>query len=210
MVSAYTGQLEDDWVGWDYRLFFVARWLDSASCPRDCACWEAADGSVVCSSWGTAVCNHELDREVELPKWRFFDTGGSVVVERAGKESLVTHDFEKPVQVGKGMNVPQKDDRLVGETFDMNHYSRMLEDIDYRNSSEMWVGKNMARYSALDLSEPSREAVVEASELNNSERAVVAASELVVDDAETVGKTESGDSERFESHTSLYHVAMNC
>lgn len=107
MASAYTCQLEDDWVGWDFRLIFVAHLLDcsgSASCRRGCVCWEAADGSVVCSSWATAGCNHELDWKVELPKWRFFDTEGSVVVERAGKENLVTHDFEKLVQVGKAMN----------------------------------------------------------------------------------------------------------
>lgn len=52
--------------------------------------------------------------------------------------------------------------------------------------------------------------VVAASELNSSESAVDAASELEVDDAETVGKTESGGCERFESRRSLYCVLMNC
>lgn len=107
MVSAYTYQLEDDWVGSDFHLFFAARlsdYSDSAFCRRGCACWEAADGSAVCSSWATAAYNHELGWKVELPKWQFFDTDGSVVVERAGKENLVTHDFEELVQVGKGMS----------------------------------------------------------------------------------------------------------
>lgn len=83
----------------------MSNYLGSASCCRGCGCWEAADGSVVYSSWATAGCSHELDWKVEeLPKRQFFDTDGSVVVERAGKANLVTHDFEKLVQVGKGRN----------------------------------------------------------------------------------------------------------
>lgn len=52
--------------------------------------------------------------------------------------------------------------------------------------------------------------VAAVNELNSSERVVDAGSELVVDDAETVGKTESGDCEHFESHSLLYYVVMNC